>query len=138
MSRLVYDLKAIQLINLFETLTGARLKDCINRDNRVVFVVQQGEIAKAIGSKGINVKNLERSLKKKVKIAEYSDDCKTFIKNFIYPLKLRGIEEKDGVYTLKPEDSKTRSLLIGKVGVNLKELKEIVKRYFKIENMIVP
>jgi len=137
MSRLVLDSQAIKLINLFQTLTRANIKDCINQANKIIFVVQPGEIAKAIGSKGINVKNLERALKKRVKITEFSQDCKTFISNLIHPLKVSDIEEKEGIFTLKSEDSKTRGALIGKVGSNLRDLEEVIKRYFDIKKLRV-
>ena len=68
MSKIVYDSDLLKLMNLFEQITKANLKDCFVDDNGLLtFIVQEGEIGKAIGKKAVNVKNLEKMLNRKIK-----------------------------------------------------------------------
>ncbi|PIN81070.1 NusA-like transcription termination signal-binding factor [Candidatus Woesearchaeota archaeon CG10_big_fil_rev_8_21_14_0_10_30_7] len=127
-----YDMATLQFMNFFETLTKSKLKDCFEWNNFHVFVVEQGEIGKAIGKKGQTVSLLQKKLKKRVKIVEYSPELKTFINNLVSPLKLKAIEDEEGVISLIPEDTQTRAILIGRNASSLRALETIIKRYFKI------
>jgi N utilization substance protein A len=137
MTKIKFDINTMQIMSLFEKMTRAKLKDCIISEGAIVFIVEENEAAKAIGKKGINVKNLERSLKKKIKIAEFSDDLVRFVQNLAYPAKIESAEEKDGILTLTPADSQSRGLLIGRGASILRNYESIVKRYFDIEEIKV-
>ena len=49
--------REMRYIALFESITGANVKDCIIDDelNRIIFVVKQGDIGAAIGKGGKNI-----------------------------------------------------------------------------------
>lgn len=129
-SKIVYDMNIMKFMSLFETLTRSKLKDCIVKDNLIIFIVQPGEMGKAIGKKGINVKKLEQMLKKKVKIVEYSTDIEQFIKNVIVPARIKEITYIDGTATLSAETTSDRGLIIGRDAAKLRSYEQIVKRYF--------
>ena len=59
----------MRYISLFESLTGAKVKDCIVNDI-VIFIVHENEMGKAIGKQGSNIKRIENILKKKIKLVE--------------------------------------------------------------------
>jgi N utilization substance protein A len=124
-------------MSIFESLTHASLKDCFEQSNRVVFVVNQGEIGKAIGKSGINIRKIERVLKRKIKIVEFNPDLLIFIQNIFFPLKVKEIKEEEGVVIITPPDSTTRGYFIGKGASNLRSTEEIVKRYFDLEEIKV-
>ena len=136
-SKIIYDATIMKFMSLFEAVTKANLKDCINQEGLVIFVVQPNEIGKAIGSKGANVHKLERMLNKKVKIVEYSPEPVSFIKNMVYPLQVKEIKEEDGVYVLAPVDLKTRGMLIGRNAINLRSYETMAKRYFPLKKLKV-
>ena len=48
-----YNKEEINHINLFEKITKARVKDCFLNDI-IVFIVEEGDLGKAIGKKGFN------------------------------------------------------------------------------------
>jgi len=137
MSKIVYDAGSMQLMSSFETITHAKLKDLIINENFLLFVVHEGEIAQAIGPKAFNVRKLEHMFNKRIRITEFASEPVNFIKNLIYPLKVTDISEEDGVFTLTPVDSKTRSILIGKNAGNLRFYESVVKRYFPITEIKV-
>jgi len=117
-------------MKIFDLITRARLKDCIMTDNMVLYIVEEGEIGKAVGKGGINVRKLETKFKRKVKLAEFSLNVMTFIKNLVAPIQLASTEETEGTLIIAAKDLKSRGLLIGHSGTNLRFLESILKRYF--------
>jgi transcription termination/antitermination protein NusA len=134
--KIKYDINLMKFMQLFENITHAKLKDCISNE-QLIFIVQDGEIGKAIGKGGSNVRRLEELLKKKIKIVEFNSDIKQFIRNFILPLQVKDINQEENIITIEGPDTKTKGLLIGRERKNLENLKNIVKRYFEIEDIKV-
>lgn len=134
--KIKYDINIIKYISLFESVTRAKLKDCIV-DNRVIFITNENEIGKAIGKNGNNIRKIENILKKKIKVVEFSNDVQQFIRNMIYPLQAKEIRDDDGNITITGPDTKTKALLIGRESQNLKNLKNAVKRYFPVKDIKV-
>lgn len=137
MLKIKFDINLMKTISLFENITKASVKDCIEQGERLVFIVKQGDMSKAIGPKGQNIHKLEGMLKKKIKIVEYSDDLIEFVKNVVSPIKPDEVAEEDGIINIIPADSNSRGLLIGREAINLRGFENIVKRYFPITEMKV-
>ena len=139
------DINSLKLMTLFENATGARVKDYFELDGLRYFIVLEGEMGKAIGRNGMNIRKLEGILNAKVKIAEYNQDMLEFIKNLLYPLRLHSAEEKDDVKDgknirtvyLEALDVKTRGLIIGRNANALRNLEKAVQRYFKLDEIKV-
>ncbi|MCH8067241.1 MAG: NusA-like transcription termination signal-binding factor [Nanoarchaeota archaeon] len=136
MTRIKYTLDIMRYISLFESLTGAKVKDCIVNDT-VMFVVHENEMGKAIGKHGSNIKRVENALKKKIKLVEFNNDVSQFVQNLISPLKAKEIKEEDMIVTIYGNDTKTKGLLIGRDRHNINLTSDIVKRYFKVEEVKV-
>ena len=134
-TKIKYDLEIMKLMALFENMTRAKLKDCI-LDERLLFIVEENEIGKAIGKKGSNIKRLENMLKKRIKVVEYNSDVLQFIKNLLYPLQTSSMENNDDIISIQA-DTKTKSLIIGRNQQNLKNLISIVRRFFDIAEIKV-
>jgi N utilization substance protein A len=133
----------IRYITLFETLTGAQIRDCIIDDDnsRIIFIVNPGYAGIAIGKNGINIKRIKKVIGKNIEIVEYADSIEQFIKNALYPARVKLVK----VSTL-PDNKKTVSITvdpvdkgfaIGKDGKNIQKIKLILKRYFDISNVMV-
>ncbi len=137
MTKIKYDLELIKFITLFENITRSKVKDLIKREDNLIYIVQQGEIGKAIGKKASNIIKLERILNKKVRVIEFSDDLEKFIRNVIMPLRVQQIDIVDKIATIKSPDSRTRGLLIGRAAVNLRNFESIIKRFFEIDEIKV-
>jgi transcription termination/antitermination protein NusA len=132
MERIKYDMSLMKTMSLFETLTHTQLKDCfIDKNSMMLFVVDESQMSRAIGREGANVKRIEGLLNRKIKILGYTPDLIQFVRNVLYPLRVNGIMEQDGVVTIDGEDSRTKGLLIGKNSQNLKNNLSIIQRYFE-------
>jgi N utilization substance protein A len=135
--------KEMRYISLFESITGANVKDCIvnEEQSRVIFVVKEGEIGMAIGRGGRNIHTLEKMTGKKHEIIEYSERPAQFIKNALKPAMVKEVritERPNGktmaVVTVDPRD---KGVAIGKNGKNAERLRFLAKRYFEIENVSI-
>jgi len=122
------DKDTIQNINFFEKITRAKVKCCFN-NNIMTFIVDFGEIGKAIGKNGVNVKKLANLMKLRIKIVEFNPNPLIFMKNLIYPVKAELKLEENTIEF--QADTKTKGLLIGRNQQNLKDLKKIFNYYFR-------
>ena len=133
----------MRYIALFESISGASVKDCIidEEQGRAIFIVNQGQVGVAIGKGGRNIHTLEKMTGKKHEIIEYSEDPVQFIKNALKPAAVREVrvsERTDGkkmaVVTINPKD---KGIAIGKNGKNAERLRFLAKRYFDIQNVSI-
>lgn len=135
--KIKYDINLMKFMSLFESLTRSKLKDCFELNTQLVFVVDPGEIGKAIGKKAVNVKKFESMINKKIRIVEFNPVLSEFIKCVVYPLQLNKIDDEDGVITMTAMDSNTRGLLIGRSAQNLRFFESVIKRFFDIKELRV-
>ena len=135
--KLVYDEKSMKYIILFENFTKVKVKDAYLREEGIWFVIKEGGLFKAVGKSGIKVKKLESMVKKKIKVIEFNDDICKFSVNLMYPVKPKNVEFNDGNLEIFVEDSKSKGLLIGRERKNLKGLKEVLSRYFEVNNILI-
>jgi N utilization substance protein A len=135
--------REMRYIALFQSITGATVKDCIvDSDlNRIIFVVKEGSIGMAIGKRGKNIHLLEKMTGKKHEVIEHSDNPAQFIKNALKPAKVdevRITERMDGktiaVISVNPKD---KGVAIGKNGRNAERIRFLAKRYFQIQNVSI-
>ncbi len=124
----------IQYINLFERVTRVRPSDCFTYGIFLVFIVQEDQLSRAIGQQGINAKKLSAVLNRRVKVVSYNGDEVGFIHSIISPVKVKDLKVENSVVTIRA-GPQSKALIIGKNSLRLKELKNILERYFKV-NMI--
>ena len=134
----------IRYISLFESITGSSVRDCIIDDDedRIVFVVNEGNIGLAIGKKGSNIKRAREFLKRSIDIVEYSDTPEKFIKNTLSPARVKNITitnaRKDNKsIAIITVDSRDRGIAIGKNGRNIARSRMLAKRHFGINDVII-
>jgi N utilization substance protein A len=128
--KITYDANSMKLMSMFENMTGAKVKDCFENKGAVVFVVEEGDIGKALGKKASNVRRMEGLLKKRIRIIESNPDIIRFVSNVIMPNRAKDITYNEGIITIVPEDSQSRGYLIGRAAEVLRNNESIVQRYF--------
>ncbi|MBR9693431.1 NusA-like transcription termination signal-binding factor [Candidatus Woesearchaeota archaeon] len=129
----VFDTEILQVIGHFEKMTGVKVKDYYDHNDRLHFVIETGGLMRALGKDGANVKKLSTQLNRRLKISEYNPDVKLFIRNMIHPLKVSKTEVDDpepGTITLYDDDVKTKGLIIGAKAQNLRFYERVVQKYF--------
>jgi N utilization substance protein A len=137
--KIVFDENTMKKMTLFESMTGTELKDFFDDpvQERLVFIVRPGQLWKALGKNGANVKRVEAAFKRKLKIVEFNPDLVTFVKNMARPLKVDDVTEADGIITISHSDPQTKGLLIGKNARNLRNMEENIRRHFPVKEIKV-
>ena len=145
------DRKAMELISLFNNITGAIIKDCLifqspeNNAEIVIFLVKKEDVGKAIGKAGEHVKDLMAKLQKKIDVIPWSDKLEEFIQFILNTsknsIKVQNIEirenknqKKTVIISVRPQD---RGKAIGKEGSMIRKIKELVLRHFEVDNVII-
>ena len=101
-------------------------------------LVEEGKIALAIGKNGSSIKNVERTIGKKIKVYEYSSDPIKFIRNLIPQSKdVRTINDKNNVTVEVKVSRNDRGFIIGRGGEKIKIYKEIFRRIHNISDIQV-
>ena len=133
----------IRFIALFENMTGAMVKDCIIDDdnNKVTFVVKNGDMGLAIGKRGSTVSKVQKAVDRGVEIIELNDDPVQFIRNILSPAELQSVKittRKSGekIATVTTDNTNKR-IAIGKNGINIERAKLLANRLHNIDNIIL-
>ncbi|ADL59023.1 MULTISPECIES: NusA-like transcription termination signal-binding factor [Methanothermobacter] len=133
----------IRYIALFESMTGAMVKDCIvdDENGKVTFLVKKGDMGLAIGKKGSTVAKVQKALDKGVEVIEHSSDPVEFIKNLMAPAKIRSIrilqkENGEKIATVET-DPKNKRIAIGRGGQNIERARLLARRQHNISNIII-
>jgi N utilization substance protein A len=132
--------ESIQYIALFENMTRAKILDCIPEEERLVYVVKQGDMGLAIGKNGENINRVKKVLDKPIELVEYSEDPVTFLKNAFGPVSLNSVNimNKNGkrlAYVDVP--NKEKGLAIGRNGKNIEKVKMLARRHHDIEDVFL-
>jgi N utilization substance protein A len=144
MGGVVLNEQSLQLMAQFEELTGAGSRDCIvdDQNDRLIFVINPGDMGRAIGKKGATIKSVSETLGKRVEVVEYSSDPAQFLKNCFLPAKVLDVDIRDGeeedddqrvAYVDIPEED--RGLAIGKAGKNIIKAKQLAQRQHDIADV---
>ena len=131
----------MRLISQFESLTGAGSRDCVvdDRNGRLIFVINPGDMGLAIGKKGASIKKASEVMGKKIEVVEYSTDVTQFLKNCFLPAQVTSVEFEDdesgepiALIDVRDED---RGIAIGKEGKNIFKAKKLAQRQHNIADV---
>lgn len=133
----------IRYIALFESMTGAMVKDCIvdDENGKITFLVKKGDMGLAIGKRGSTVTKVQKTVDKGVEVIEHSEDPVEFISNLMAPAQLRSIrilqrESGEKIATVET-DGKNKRTAIGKGGQNIERARLLAKRQHNISNIVI-
>jgi transcription termination/antitermination protein NusA len=138
MSEIVLSNETVQYINLASKYSGASIRDCVVEDDRVVFIVEKGQLGIAIGSQAKNLEKLRMLLKKIVKFVEFDEDKTRFVQNLCKPYNVTKVsfEENDGTSVARIEvNPRDKSKLIGKGGRNINMIRKMAQRHHQIKDV---
>ena len=133
----------MSLIAAFERVTGASAVDVVRDEDaeRLIFVVRQKQLGKAIGKGGINVRKAADTFKMTIDIVEIAETVEEFVKNALAPARVEAvkiIETRSGdmvaSVTVKSDD---RGIAIGRDGRNVARARILARRHFEVTNVTI-
>jgi len=140
MAEISFDTETLGYIRLFEERTGARVKDCFEAEDRLVYLVLPGEIPKAVGPGGVLVDRLKGMMKKEIQVIEYSDEPEALVRNIFYWYSPRSVDlvpKGRGRHATVTVDPAWKARAIGKAGKNLKVARAVLVRHTDIHSVSV-
>jgi N utilization substance protein A len=133
----------LRLMSLFQSITSVTARDCVVDDkmDRVIFIVNKGQMGLAIGKGGATIRQLQNVVARKVELVEYSDDASDFVRNILNPQMVNDVKitvrtdgSKQAVVLV---DAKRKGVVVGKEGRNAEKARLLAKRYFQISNVLI-
>ena len=130
-------------ISLFQKITKVTPRDCIDdeKQDRLIFVVNEGKMGLAIGKNGSNIKSLQNLLKRNIELVEYYNDPIKFLKNLlnaklIHEVKIntRADGSLQAIILVNPNN---KGLVVGRAGRNAEKARLLAKRYFDIPSVVI-
>jgi len=133
------NMQDIRYLNLFSRITRIDTRHFFKYNEHLVFGVPRGQLSRAIGEKGSNVRQISQILRKRVKIVALPngiEDAKKFIEAIINPVTFRELNITDKEIVINA-GSHSKAALIGRNKRRLLELAQVVENYFGKELRIV-
>jgi N utilization substance protein A len=133
----------LRLMSLFQSITSATARDCIidERMERVIFVVNKGQMGLAIGKGGSTIKQLQNVVARKVELVEFSDDPVEFIRNMLNAEMVGDVrisDRNDGTrQAVVVVDARKKGAVVGREGRNAEKARLLAKRYFQISSVLI-
>jgi N utilization substance protein A len=133
----------MSLIATFERITGASAVDVVRDDDgeRIIFVVREKQLGKAIGRGGANVKAAADAFGRTIDVVEIADSPEEFVKSALAPARVEEVKiiiHRDGnrvaSVTVKSED---RGIAIGREGRNVARARILARRHFDLTNVVI-
>jgi N utilization substance protein A len=133
----------MSLIATFERITGAAAVDVVLDDEseRIIFVVREKQLGKAIGKGGSNVKAAAEAFGRAIDVVEIANTPEDFVKSALAPARVEEVKiivHRDGnrvaSVTVKTED---RGIAIGKDGRNVARARILARRHFDLNNVVI-
>lgn len=143
MAKVKLSMDDMLLIATFERITGAAAIDVVRDDtgNRILFVVRQKQLGRAIGRGGEKVKAAADAFGRPVDVVEIADTAEDFVKNALSPARVENVKiskTKSGdtvaYVSVKKED---RGIAIGQNGRNVARARILGRRHFELDNVMI-
>lgn len=140
MTDIMFSNENIQYINMASKVTKTEILDCMITDDKLVFIVQRGQLGAAIGIKAKNLERLRGLFKKNIKFVEFDSDKERFLLNLCKPYKVNKIQlegENESIIAKLEVDISDKSKLIGKGGRNIEIIRQLAQRHHSIKDVQV-
>ena len=138
MTDIMFSNEDMQYINMAINVTKTNIMDCLNLEDRVIFIVQKGQLGAAIGTKAKNLERLRSLFKKTIKFVEFDEDKEKFIINLFKPYKVNNITlegDDESIVAKVQVDISEKSKIIGKGGRNIELIRNLARRHHSIKDV---
>ena len=138
MKEITIDNKIMGYIAMFERISHVELKECLENDDMVLFIVGEKRLAEIFNRNKNIVSELKEKVNKHILLAESSRDLLMFVKNLFYRYGVKEIDitwKENMTDILVAVETTEIGKAIGKEGRNIKLLKEAVGRFFPIHSL---
>jgi len=125
----------LKYVVIFEDITGAKVKDCIETPEKLIFIVEEHYLQFALQPKKLDV--VKNMLKKNIEIIHYSKDVCKFVANIFHNCNVKDVkmDNNNTIYVYVDKIDKPKA--IGKNSKNLYFARELVAKYHKASKIVI-
>ncbi len=125
-------------------MLGVKPKDVVedNEENRLIFVVERGDLGRAVGRGGRKLKTMKKLLRgdldKNIEVVEFDDTPEGFIQKLLSPARvpvIRITKQNNETIAIAYVVEQDKSVAIGKNGRRIKRARLLAKRWYDIDNI---
>ena len=138
MTDIMFSNEDMQYIHMAVNVTKTNIIDCLNLGDKIIFIVQKGQLGAAIGTKAKNLERLRNLFKKTIKFVEFDEDKEKFIINLFKPYKVNNITlegDDESIVAKVQVDISEKSKIIGKGGRNIELIRNLARRHHSIKDV---
>ncbi len=138
MKEVTIDNKIMGYIALFEKIGRVELKECLENDDMILFIVGERRLAELFKRNPNIITSLKEKVNKHILVAEFSRDLLTYVRNVFFRFKVKEIyiNWKEGqTDILVSVEQGEIGKAIGKEGRNIKLFREAISRSFNIKSL---
>ena len=138
MKEVTIDNKIMGYIALFEKIGRVELKECLENEDMVLFIVGERKLAELFKRNPNIITSLKEKVNKHILVAEFSRDLLTYVRNVFFRFKVKEIyiNWKEGqTDILVSVEQGEIGKAIGKEGRNIKLFREAISRSFNIKSL---
>jgi N utilization substance protein A len=129
--------KERRYIEELRILTKATALDCIidERFERIIYVIQIGDMGFAIGKKGENIRRMQSVLGKRIEMVEYAEEPAEFLANIFRPVEIQKVEKDPltGALLVTIQKKSDLGTAIGKKGANIEKARLLMRKFWDVE-----
>jgi transcription termination/antitermination protein NusA len=140
MPELRYDTEQLGYMRAFEDLTQAKVMDCLEAEDKLIYIIHPEDLRKAVGSEGKTVERLKELFHREIQVVVWDDDAAKFVQNLFFPFHPQKVEFSQkgaGRHATVVVDPKFKARAIGRAGKNLKVARAILMRHSDVVSINV-
>ena len=129
-------MQTMRYINLLDRVSRVKTMKCFNFNSTILFAVPKQMVSQAIGPGASNIRNMQETLGKRIKIITESSgvqDASRFISDIIEPIKFKSLEIKDNQLIITAGSMQNKAALMGRNKTRFAELELIIKDNFNLD-----
>jgi len=134
------NMQTIRYINLLDRTSNVKTSKCFIYNNAIVFAVPKSFVSKAIGPGAMNIRRMQESLGKRIRIIAEADgieDAERFVRTIVEPVSFKRIGIKEGTLIITAGGTQSKAGLMGREKRRMEELSQIIKDTFNLDLKIV-
>lgn len=138
MKEVTIDNKIMGYIALFEKTGRVELKECLENEDMVLFIVGERKLAELFKRNPNIITTLKDKINKHILVAEFSRDLLTYVRNVFFRFKVKEIHlswREGQTDVLVGVEQSEVGKAIGKEGRNIKLFREAISRSFNIKSL---
>lgn len=138
MKEVTIDNRIMGYIALFEKIGRVELKECLENEDMVLFIVGERRLAELFKRNPNIITSLKDKINKHILVAEFSRDLLNYVRNVFFRFKVKEIYltwREGQIDILVAVEQSEVGKAIGKEGRNIKLFREAISRSFNIKSL---